>query len=410
MPVNIIGSLIIDGPDAIPYYEQITKVLPYATGIGVVKYLFKGRKNTWERNLHGKVYIVTGATSNGMGTSVVLDLAKRGAQLIMLTRRVDEWTTQFVEDLRESTQNELIYLEQCDMSDLYSVRKFATTWLDNTPPRRLDGVVLMHGDAEPWFQNDKRKSSQDGVELQLATNFAGPFHLLNLLLPSFRSQPPDRDVRIIYTTCISQAFGSVNLDDPLLEKKQLNARQFFGTAKLQMSLCCLELQRKITSEKKDDAGSVTVSLVQPGLMRSSSLRTILSNGSPILLLLLYCIILYPLLWLFVKNGHQGAQNILYTLMTPELEKVNLLDYSVKYVVNCTIMKNFARKEFADQELQKKLYEKMESEILGIEKKSAFRRNKAKASGSTKEAASTSRTKSANNTSSSKPAKRKSKKA
>ncbi|KAL6948654.1 hypothetical protein ACO0QE_001126 [Hanseniaspora vineae] len=383
MPVNIIGSLIIDGPDAIPYYDQITKILPYAAGIGAVKYLFKGRKNTWERNLHGKVYIVTGATSNGMGTSVVLDLAQRGAQLIMLTRRIDEWTTQFVEDLREKTQNELIYLEQCDMSDLYSVRKFATTWLDNTPPRRLDGVVLMHGDTEPWFQNQKRKSSQDGIELQIATNFAGPFHLLNLLLPSFKSQPPDRDVRIVYTTCISQAFGTVNLDDPLLEKRQFNARQFFGTSKFQMSLCCLELQRKILSEKKDDAGSVTVSLVQPGLMRSSSLRTVLSNGSPLLLLLLYCIILYPLLWLFVKNGYQGAQSILYTLMTPELEKVNLVDYSVKYVVNCTILKKFARKEFADEELQKTLYEKMEAGILNIEKKSAVRRNRANASTSTK---------------------------
>ena len=150
MPLNILGTALIEGTDKIPYYKELKAIAPYVAGIGAVKYLSRGSSNIWERNLHGKVYIVTGATSQGMGTSVVLDLARRGAQLIILTRRVDEWSTEWCEDLRLRTDNEMIYLEQCDISDLYEVRKFATKWLDNSPPRRLDGIVVMSGNIEPW--------------------------------------------------------------------------------------------------------------------------------------------------------------------------------------------------------------------------------------------------------------------
>ena len=120
---------------------------PYVLGAGAIKYWSRGPSNTWERKLHGKVYLVTGATSQGMGTSVAFKMAELGAQLIILTREVDEWVTEWCEDLREKTKNELIFVEKCDLSNLWEIRKFATSWLDNSPPRRLDGVIVMSGDC-----------------------------------------------------------------------------------------------------------------------------------------------------------------------------------------------------------------------------------------------------------------------
>ena len=38
------------------------------------------------------------------------------------------------------------------------------------------------------------------------------FHLLTLLGPSLRVQPPDRDVRVLIATCSSQNLGDVDLD------------------------------------------------------------------------------------------------------------------------------------------------------------------------------------------------------
>lgn len=384
MPLNILGTALIEGTDKIPYYKELKAIAPYVAGIGAVKYLSRGSSNIWERNLHGKVYIVTGATSQGMGTSVVLDLARRGAQLIILTRRVDEWSTEWCEDLRLRTDNEMIYLEQCDISDLYEVRKFATKWLDNSPPRRLDGIVVMSGNIEPWgiprISTPKRRSSADGVEIQMATNFVGVFHFLDLLKPSFKAQPPDRDVRIIVTTCMLQAVGKVSIEDPLwLDKKYKSSLEFFGSSKLQLSLCMLELQRRllddIQKQSKDGRSgkNVSVTLVQPGIMRSASLRRVISNGSVIMLVLLYCVLLYPFLWLLTKNGNRGAQSVLYSLMTPELEEINLKGGGVKYIVNCS-MKKFSRKEFADEELQKKLYDATSEQITKLERKMATKRS------------------------------------
>ncbi|AET40794.1 putative oxidoreductase Ecym_6422 [Eremothecium cymbalariae DBVPG len=395
MPLNILGTALIEGTDKIPYYGILKKVLPYAVTIGLVKYWSRGKSNTWERNLHSRVYIIAGATSQGMGTSVALDMARRGAQLIILMRNIDEWASEWCEQLRVQTKNEMIYLEQCDLSDLYQVRKFATTWLDNSPPRRLDGCIIMSGNMEPfgwpWSRTAMtRRSSVDGLELQLATNYVGVFHLLHLLQPSFKAQPPDRNVRIIVTTCFLQALGTAHPDDPLwMAEKYDKPLRFFGGSKLQLSLAMLELQRRIFNGiKKDNTDgrsgkNVSVTLVDPGLMRSTSLRRVISNGSIWLLLILYCTVLYPLLWLFTKNGFRGAQVILHAVMTPELEEVNRTDpEKVLYMVDCQNT-SFTRKEFQDQNLQRELYDNTVKEISELEKKIATRRNRNKKGNTTK---------------------------
>lgn len=386
MPLNIIGTALLDGTDKIPYFQTIKKVAPYVLGASAIKYWSRGPSNTWERKLHGKVYLVTGATSQGMGTSVAFKMAELGAQLIILTREVDEWVTEWCEDLREKTNNELIFVEKCDLSNLWEIRKFATSWLDNSPPRRLDGVIVMSGDMEPWgvpkISLPKRRSSKDGLELQIATNYAAIFHLLNLLQPSFKAQPPDRDVRIILATCWLQVVGDINVEDPLWQNaKYKSALKFFASSKLQLGLSMMELQRRITADiqkQKTDGvertgKNVTITMVQPGTMRSNSLRRVISNGSVILLMVLYCILLYPILWLFTKSGRRGDQSFLYALMTPELEEINLKDTKAKYISDCSIVK-FARKKFDDEELQKKLFENTERDILQLEKKIAAKRN------------------------------------
>ncbi|AQZ10175.1 YNL181W [Zygosaccharomyces parabailii] len=389
MPLDFLGAVLAEGTDRIPYYEQLKRVAPYVIAGSAMKYWSRGATNPWERKLHGKVYLVTGATTQGMGTSVVLEMARLGAQLIILSRNIDEWTTDWVNDLRDRSENNLIYTEQCDLSNLWQVRKFATGWLDNAPPRRLDGVIVMSGEMEPWgiprLSPPQRKSSLEGLELQMATNFAGVFHLLDLLVPSFKAQPPDRDVRIIVTTCWLQSMGDVNVQDPLWQNvKYKSALKHFASSKLQLGLCMLELQRRITKAiVEEKAGgvertglNVSVTLVQPGTMKSHSLRRVLSNGSVILLILLYCILLYPWLFLLTKSGRRGAQSVLYALMTPELEEINLKTAEVKYISDCSIMK-FARKEFTDESLQAQLYANTQRDILSLEKRMAIKRNQLK---------------------------------
>jgi len=401
MPLNIFTAVVFNGTDSIPHFDlMVYRIIPILSSIIFIKWLFKGKKNIWERNMHGKVFILTGATStNGMGASVAYDLALRGAQLIILSSKMDEFTNDFIMDLREKTENELIYSEYCDLSDLSSVRKFATAWIDNITPRRLDGIVLMHGEMQPIMGKKRyeKHTSKDGVELQMSINCVGTFHLLNLLKPCIKSQPPDRDVRIVYSTCIWQALGNVFPEDPCMSQEKFISHKFYSASKLQMSLLLVELHRQlVVGDEKEVKGAekgdkltkanISTTIVQPGIMRSGTLRRLISNGTLWALLVLYAGILYPFLWLFIKNGHGGAQSILYSLYTPEFEKINIESMEGKftlgipgcnYVINCNIQPKFYKKEFYDVALQSVLYNNMCKQIEHVEKVTAAKKNSEK---------------------------------
>lgn len=111
--------------------------------VAMTKRYTSGAINTSERKMHGRVVLITGGTS-GIGAEAAYELALRGAQIVLLTRLPpsDPWLIEYIDDLREKTNNELIYAEQVDLSDLHNIRQFATKWIDNAPPRRLDMIIL----------------------------------------------------------------------------------------------------------------------------------------------------------------------------------------------------------------------------------------------------------------------------
>ncbi|CCH44738.1 Retinol dehydrogenase 13 [Wickerhamomyces ciferrii] len=374
MPINIIGSMVVQGPEVLPGWQYIKSYGPLLAVIGGLKYYCRGTTNTWERDLHGKVYIITGGTS-GLGAALVDDLAARGAQLILLVRSIeDAWLTEYIQDLRDKHSNFLIYAEECDLSSLYSVRKFATKWLDNSPPRRLDGVVCTAAEALPYGK--ERENSIDGLEIQTAVNYVGHYHLLTLLSPSLRAQIPDRDVRVILTTCLSQAMGNLDLKDPLFIAKRYPKNKpwtVYGTSKLQLGLFAKEFQRRLLAVPRKDGSplNVRVNVVNPGFMRSPSTKRVLSFGS-LFGLFLYLVYL-PILWVFLKSSAQGIQSILYALMCPDFINLD----GGNFISECDIYKP-ARAEFEDAELQKNLFDATEKFISEVEKDSAYKRKKAEA--------------------------------
>lgn len=380
MPIDIISTAYFDGPDAIPGWNFIKTYGPYIAAGAAVKYYFGGSSNTWNRDLHGRVYIITGGTS-GLGAQVAYDLAIKGAQLILLCRSTeDSWTTEFVEDLREKTNNFMIYAELCDLSSLHSVRLFATKFLDNQPPRRLDGVICCAGECIP--RGKPRQVSVDGVELQLAVNYLAHYHLLTLLKPSMHVQPPDRDFRIVLTTCSSQALGQIDQDDLLWEKRKYPVTKpwsVYGTSKLLIGMFGRLLQRDLNEYVRKDKApcNIKVSIVNPGIMRSPSTRRFVSMGT-IWGLLLY-VLLYPIWFLFLKSGKQGAQSLLFAIAAPILGAQD----GGNLIQECKILTK-GRKELWDYELQDAVYAKTSELISSLEKLSAIERKKnEKASGADK---------------------------
>ncbi|KAI3404339.2 hypothetical protein KGF56_002859 [Candida oxycetoniae] len=378
MPVDFVTSVFLDGPQVIPYWDRIKEyapvVVPILASIGVAKYYFRGVTNTWERDMHGKVYMITGGTS-GIGATIAFELATKGAQIILLTRKTrDLWLAEYIEDMRDRTSNPLIYAEECDLNSLYSVRQFVTKWLDNVPPRRLDGVICCAAESIP--RNSQRQITIDGVERQIGVNYLAHYHLLTLLQPSLQVQPPDRDVRVLIATCSSQSLGELDLQDLIWENKRFPKEQpwkLYGSSKLLLCLFAKHFQKELMAyERKDQAPcNIRINMVNPGLVRTPSMRRFISMGT-IWGLILY-LIMWPFWWICLKSCSQGAQTFFFGLYSPILMKMD----GGLVLQECKILGSMARKEYSDEELQKEVFQKTQELIKKLEVQSAVERKKNK---------------------------------
>jgi len=369
MPVPLLGEIYYSGIEAVPYLSGVLKIVPWVVIVYLLKLYFNGVQNGNERIMHSKVAIVTGGTS-GIGRAVVEDLAARGTQLILLVKdTADVFAVDYIEDLRKRFDNQFIYAEQCDLSDLYSVRRFATKYIDNSPPRRLDMVICCAGLMAPPYT--ARTTTKDGIEAHLGINYLAHFHLLNLLAPVMKVQPADRDVRILLATCTSHILGELDLDDLQFLRRMYPMKapwRSYGAAKLALMIFGVEFQRRLSAYKRPDgeATNVRVFSIDPGLARTPGARRWLSLGT-LWGLALY-LITWPVWWLVLKSSASAAQTFLTAAMSPECAEGE----GGKFLKEC---KNqpYRQQEITDPEFGKSLWEITEKTIQGLEKESAKRR-------------------------------------
>ena len=297
-------------------------------------------------------------------------LATRGAQVILLTHHApsDAFLVDYIDDLRASTNNELIFAEQVDLSSLQSIRVFATKWVDNAPPRRLDMVILCADSLVPRFGITSK--TQDALDAVWGINYLANFHLLGILSPAIRAQPPDRDVRIIFATCPSYVGGDLkhlnDTRDPLPPGKK------YETSKLACMIFAQAFQRHLDAYQRPDKqpNNARVILVDPGFTRTPGMRRWLTMGS-LWGLLLY-LFMWPFWWLVLKSPVQGAQGFLRAAMDVQLGRGS----GGKFLRECKEA-DYLRKEIRDESAQKKLWTFSEKQIEALEKDGAVKRALAK---------------------------------
>ncbi|KAF2761783.1 NAD(P)-binding protein [Pseudovirgaria hyperparasitica] len=385
--IPIIAEIFNRGISGVPSLFNVLKYVSWLVVIFVMKWYFGGAVNKSERNMHGKVVMITGGTS-GIGAHVAEGLAKRGAQLVLLTQHAlsDPFMVDYVMDLRLRTNNQLITAECVNLASLHSIRQFATKWVDNAPPRRLDMIILCANNSSPG----KRKVfSEDGLEYDLAVNYLSNFHLLSILSPAIRAQPPDRDVRIIFGTCSSYLGGSLpNFAEHIavdgVSQKQSKKEEFkspnvatytsssYQISKLSLMIFATAFQKLLNAYVRPDkhANNARVVMVDPGWSRTPGMRRHISNGS-LLGLFLY-LLTWPVWWLVLKSPEQGAQTFLYAAMEANWGKGE----GGKFLKECREMLPL-KNEIFDEAIQKKLWEASEKTIETLEKQGALKRAQAK---------------------------------
>ena len=294
------------------------------------------------------------------------ELASRGAQIILLTQhhQSDPFLVDYIEDLRISTNNQLIYAEQVDLSSLHSIRLFATKWIDNAPPRRLDMIVLCASNMTPRY--GKKTVTQDGLEPTWGINYLANFHLLGILSPALRAQPPDRDVRVVFAACSSYIGGDLkNMKDT---KSPLPKGKEYGTSKLALMTFASAFQKHLDSYKRPDKqpNPARVVMVDPGLVRTPGMRRWLSMGS--LWGLLVYVMMWPLWWLILKSPNMGAQGILQACMEAELGR----GVGGRFMKECRD-RELLRQEIQDEKVAMELWQFSENQISALEKEGAVKR-------------------------------------
>ncbi|KAK2575834.1 hypothetical protein KPH14_007209 [Odynerus spinipes] len=254
-----------------------------------------------KNKMDGKTVIITGCTS-GIGKETARNLAKRGAKLIMACRNLD-LANKFKDELTKETGNANIHVRKLDLSSLQSVREFARQI--NQEESRLD--VLIHNAGTAEFL--KKKVTEDGLEMTMATNQFGPFLLTHLLIDLLKRSKPSR---IVVVASELYRLASLNLDNP--NPTTTFPGYLYYVSKYANVVFTLELARRL------EGTGVTANCLHPGMIDSEIWRNVHAPFSWPLKLIVK---------LFFKTPEQGAQTSIHLAVSDELNGV-----SGKYFMDC----------------------------------------------------------------------------
>ena len=177
----------------------------------------------------GRVAVVTGANS-GIGLIAARELAVAGAAVKLACRDTAKGESA-ASEIRESSPGAEVEVLALDLSDLSSVRGFAS----GLGVERLDLLVNNAG-----VMATPRRETADGFELQLGTNHLGHFALTGLLLAKLKASP---NARVVTVSSSAHRTGRINFDN-LQGKRRYMRWSAYGQSKLANLLFAFELNRR----------------------------------------------------------------------------------------------------------------------------------------------------------------------
>ncbi|MFT3873225.1 MAG: oxidoreductase [Nocardioides sp.] len=183
----------------------------------------------------GRTILVTGCTIGGLGHQTSLELARRGAQVILAGRnepRLRQTEAAIVDEVPTAELRRLVI----DLADLASVRRAVES------VESLDVLVNNAGIMAPAYSR-----TVDGFESQLGTNHFGPFLLTGLLLPLLRTAgEAGHDARVVTVSSqMHRATRSAPLGDPRVEHGHYLRWPEYAQSKLANLLFTFELDRRL---------------------------------------------------------------------------------------------------------------------------------------------------------------------
>ncbi|VVC99632.1 unnamed protein product [Leptidea sinapis] len=270
-----------------------------------------------EKVMSGEVVVVTGA-SGGIGYETALEIAQRGAKVIIACRDAAKGQ-RAVNEITKRTKNTKVRYMHLDLTSLASVRNFVEEL--KSSEAKLDVLVNNAGAI-----CTKREYTADGLLKDMQINYFGPFLLTVLLVPLLKKSAPSR---ILVVASAWHKFGTA--ED--INDKRYCYIQSYANSKFCNVVFSKELARRLAHT------GVVVNSLNPGQVNTSLYK------SSSFLERLRSLLLY----FFFKTPNEGAQTSLYVAVSDYCDQV-----TGKYFEDCAEASPSARTE--DIVLAKKLWQ------------------------------------------------------
>ncbi|XP_060538354.1 dehydrogenase/reductase SDR family member 13-like isoform X1 [Pantherophis guttatus] len=271
-------------------------------------------------SLRGKTVLITGGNA-GIGKATAVDLARRGARVVLACRDKARGESA-VYDIRRESGNSEVILMILDLGSLNSVRAFAQTFLKSEP--RLDILINNAG----VFMTGQ---TADGFEQAFQVNHLAHFLLTHLLLDRLKRCAPSRVITVVSSMHVFGKIDFRTIHKPV--KGMWNALLSYCNSKLANILHVRELANQL------EGTNVTCYAIHPGAVRTEIGRS------------------FPrwLHWslsfmqLFSRDCDAGAQTSIYCATEEGIERL-----SGRYFVDCRLSEPWP--QACDDQLAKKLWE------------------------------------------------------
>ena len=283
-----------------------------------------------------KRILITGA-SNGIGKSAALELAKMGAEIIIVGRNPQK-TERVVNEIKIESGNHKIEMMIADLSSIEEIRGLASEFL-----AKYDSLDVLLNNAGSMFNTYQQ--SVDGLEMTFALNHINYFLLTNLLLDTLKKTAQEKgEARIVNVSSGAhvQARKGLNLDN-LYDESSFSSFGTYGDSKLANILFTYEMARQL------EGTGVTVNALHPGLVATSFGH----NAIGIMPFLIKIAQRFA-----AKTPEQGAETLVYLSSSLDVNGI-----SGKYWDNKKAIKSSSISY--DREQQTRLWE-VSAEVTGIE--------------------------------------------
>jgi NAD(P)-dependent dehydrogenase (short-subunit alcohol dehydrogenase family) len=268
-------------------------------------------------DMQGKTVVITGA-STGIGKAAAVELAARGAALVLACRDLSKAAAARDEILARSP-GAVVDVVALELGSLRSVRACAEQ-IDARHPR-IDVLLNNAGVFPPTLVK-----TEDGFEQQIGVNHLGHFLLTNLLLEKLVASAP---ARVVTVSSMMHAGGKIDFAS-FRGPQKYSSFVAYRQSKLANILFANELARRLSGR------GVSSTSLHPG-----GVATEIARDAPFWM--------RTAMWLAGTTPEKGARTSVYLASSPEVEGV-----SGRYFVSCKEAKTDPLAQ--DARLAKELWE------------------------------------------------------